>query len=597
MFRFLPLWIFPFFLSIIPVSLVRANGIIIVTNHQPKAVIVIPEAASQQIQYAAIILQDYIKKSTGALIHITSHAQNNTVTVVNLGLTEYVKNQNIKIKDLDEDGFILQGVDAHNFIIVGGSDWGTEFGVYSFLERYLGVEDLMPTNLGINIPLHTSLILPEVRIIDNPVYISREISPIYIVVGSHLGNWGRFNKLKGRIFFSHNLLNLFPIKQYLKTNPEFYPMVNGKRIIPLDSLDFRWQPNFSAKGIVDSASKKIIKYFDDHPSATTFSLGINDSQIFDESPQSLIRRNGKKNYFGVEDISNDYFKWANEVVKKVALKYPDKKFGLLAYRNIAEPPSINISVAPQMIPFLTYQRWRWSNPILKEQGYKINEEWTKMCAVIGWYDYIYGYNLLVPGIWFHEMQQYLKWGMHHHVKYYYGELYPNWGEGPKPWITSKLLWNPNQNVDSLLNVWYVSFAGPRAALKLQQFYKIWENYWTKDNLNYKWNKSDGPYVSTPNLAYLNTVPQRYVDICDSLMEAAYNLTDTEIQKERVLELKKMWRVYKTAIELYKKNKLPEELKKKRLISSPEFRSLLSNLKNDSIHSQTISNIEGTFDIK
>jgi alpha-glucuronidase len=42
-------------------------------------------------------------------------------------------------------------------------------------------------------------------------------------------------------------------------------------------------------------------------------------------------------------------------------------------------------------------------------------------------------------------------------------LIPFWGEGPKPWIYNKLQWNPNQNVDALLDDWYRAAVGEQDA--------------------------------------------------------------------------------------------------------------------------------------
>ena len=54
---------------------------------------------------------------------------------------------------------ILQEIDSKNFVILGGSDWGTEFGLYSFLERFAGVRWLIPSDIGIDIPKQASLMV------------------------------------------------------------------------------------------------------------------------------------------------------------------------------------------------------------------------------------------------------------------------------------------------------------------------------------------------------------------------------------------------------------------------------------------------------
>ena len=557
---------------------VNGQELLVVEGNLPKSVIVISDSASVQIRKAARFLQEHIKKSTGATLPITSKYATG-INSIHIGNTSYVQGMKFYIGHLDEDGFIFHNTDARNFIILGGSDWGTEFGIYSFLERFLDIQFLMPSEIGTHIPRFSNLLIPKISMYDNPVYLSRQLEPVYLV-DTDLGNWGRANRLRGRILFSHNLLNLYDPKEFGKTNPEFY----YKRITP---NDFRWQPDFSAKNIADTGAAKIIRFFQAHPNESSYSLGVNDSPDFDQSPASLKRRKGTKNYLGLEDVSNDYFKWANELVQKVTRVFPDKLFGLLAYSNVAEPPSPIIGVHPNIVPFITYERMRWADSSLKLQGHELNNAWEKEAKVLGWWDYSYGYNYLVPRVWFHQMQQYLQWGARNNVKYYFAELYPNWGEGPKPWVQSKLLWNPDYNVDSLLNLWYIKTAGEKAAPKLKEYYEIWEKFWTKDIFKSTWNTNKRQYLNFYNTSYLNDVPLAYINRSDELINKAYELAGTDFQKQRVSKLKEMWQLYRLAIILYQDKSVSQDLKQKSLLKSSEFTELLNKLQNDPLHAQSI----------
>jgi len=575
-----------YFLISLHSSALHPKPLVIVNNHKPKAVIVLPDSTNKQLKNSATILQNYILQSTDALLPITTQANRRFISI-HIGATSYVKSKRISIKNLDEDGFILQQLDDNNFIIIGGSDWGTEFGVYSFLERYVGVVWLMPTTIGADIPKQATIKLPGKKVIDSPAFLSREVSPLYVLNKDAQPDWARFNRLRGRIAFHHNLLNLVDPKQFFKNNPEFYPKKKDQKEI-LEG--YKWQPNFSAPGIVDSASRKIVEYFYRNPTIKSYSLGINDVTDFDQSPASLARRNGRKNFLGFEDVSDDYFKWVNEVVEKVATIYPTKKFGLLAYINVASPPSPKIGVHRSVIPFLCYERMRWADVSLSNQGQQLTKEWGKMCSSLGWYDYAYGLDYLVPRVWFHTMQQYLKWGHQHRVKYYYAELYPNWGEGPKSWILGKLLWNPNQNVDSLLNIWYERTAGKIAAPKLKEFYATWEDFWTRDIFKSKWNHSKNTYLPYFDLSYLDDVPNEYIRRSDLLMEEAYNLAGTPIQKARVSKLREMWRLYKIAADTYRNASGSANKKQVALRTSPQLQNYLNTLKSDTLFAPSIERI-------
>lgn len=535
-------------LSVLLAIVSSAGAIVLVRDGKPLATIVVAPDASAQIQQAAQTLQQYVQQCSGATLPI-AFAPSDGATIY-IGQSDATKSAGIDTKGFDQDGFLLQAIDEKSYCIIGGNDWGTEFGVYDFLERYLGVRWLMPTDLGTDVPHHITIDIPATKVVQQPTYISRELSPVYITSDSDLGKWGRFNRARGRISFSHNLLHIFPVSKFGKTHPEFYPMINGKRYIPNDDKDeLNWQPNFSAPGIVDAAVEQIEKYFQENLGETTFSLGMNDSNGWDQSAASKARRNGKINYLGLEHVSDDCFTWANAVVAKVLLKYPDKWFGTLAYRALAEPPT-KVTVNPHIIPFITYDRMHWEDSEAREFGHQLTERWEKVSPVLGWYDYIYGASYLVPRFYPHQMQQYFSWGAAHHVKYSYAELYPNWGEGPKPWIATKLLWNPNQNVDDLLNDWYVHFAGAKAAPKLKDYYAIWEKFWTVDISKSKWNVIAGQTLPFYDPSYLLDVPESYITQSDADMQAASRLADTPQRKARVAKLNAMWEFYKNSILTY-----------------------------------------------
>lgn len=525
---------------------------LIVKDKKSFAKIVVDSHATPQVKKAALFLQQYIRQSTGATLDIINMPTEDGI-MINIGQTTFVKSQKIDLSAIDADGFLLEGFNNKNYVIVGGSDWGTEYGVYEFLERFVGVKWLMPSNIGTVIPQINTLDVPPAKVLENPVYLSRELSPLNITASTPLGMWGRYNRSRGRIDFHHNLAKIFPPSKFATTNPDFYPIIKGKRYVPSSDKDVRWQPNFSAKDLVSVATTQISDYFKANPDAGSFSLGINDSNNFDESPASDKRRSGRKNYVGFEDRSDDYFSWVNAVVSNVQKSYPDKKFGLLAYNNIAEPPA-SIPVNPGVIPFITYERMRWANPALRKEGEEITLKWQKTVPMIGWYDYAYGSSYLLPRVWFHEMQDYLKWGAAHNVKYYYAELYPDWGDGPKGWVLTKLLWNPARNVDSLLNVWYTNAVGKPAAPSLQEFYAIWEKYWTKDiysSAHSKWYMADVQFLPYSDLTYLLDVPDSYITRCDDLMNNLVKLAGSNQQKMFAGKIAEMWTYYKSSISAYK----------------------------------------------
>lgn len=44
---------------------------------------------------------------------------------------------------------------------------------------------------------------------------------------------------------------------------------------------------------------------------------------------------------------------------------------------------------------------------------------------------------------------------------------------------TRLLWNPDQDADALLDEWYERMVGPAAAPDLKAYYDHWEHFWEK----------------------------------------------------------------------------------------------------------------------
>ena len=116
-----------------------SRGISIVKNGKPKAVISVPGDASKQVIDAANLLSEYIEKSTGAKLTVETDISDEKNVTIHVGEDDYAKNLNLDLESIDIDGFLITFPDRKNIVIAGHSDWGTEFGVYEFLERFVGV--------------------------------------------------------------------------------------------------------------------------------------------------------------------------------------------------------------------------------------------------------------------------------------------------------------------------------------------------------------------------------------------------------------------------------------------------------------------------
>ena len=453
------------------------------------------------------------------------------LTRIWLGETVFAKNKQLELLEMDGDGFVIRFFQNQNMVILGPTDWGTEFGIYDFLERYLGIRWVLPGPCGDHVPLHHHITIKEKDIQEEPAFFSRQLSGLQ---GQAQEAWARRNRLHGRIQFHHNLDKLFPIDRYRVAHPEFFPTVDGKPYYPPAERPWDWQPCFSAPGIVEEAARNISAYFASRPTETSYSLGINDSSMFCESDKP--------------HISEGYFRWANAVVEVVLKEHPEKWFGCLAYRGIANPPSSE-TVHQRIVPFRTSDRMKWADPEARNHDEQNTLEWGRTAKLLGWYDYLYGSPYLLPRVYFHLMADYLRFGTKHGVKAMYGEAYPNWGEGPKLYVALKLLWNPWLDVDNLLQDWYESAVGKEAAPYLAAYYAHWEKFWTHRVAKTEWFKVPG-FVRFYHPGYLDTVEYEEITLSRRLLETALHKAETSDQRARARTLLRAFEYYEASVISY-----------------------------------------------
>ncbi|MEA1950576.1 MAG: DUF4838 domain-containing protein [Planctomycetota bacterium] len=538
------------------------ESLTIVEKSKPRAVIAMGADVSGQTEAAARMLADYIRRSSGAEMPISRGPIDDTLDntldkalaqkyplAIHVGKSAYTKKLDLKLDDLDDDGFVIHWPDKHNVVIVGPTPWGTEFGVCEFLERYLGVRWLMPGPAGEDLPSRDTIAVPCEEVRQEPAIFSRQFSGLR----GDANVWARRNRMHGRVSFHHNLQRLVAPEKYAKTHPHFFPIRKGQRYIPKDSNTHGWQPCFTAEGLVEEAVKSICEYFAKHPEATSYSLGVVDSSGHCECEKCLSTDSGQKNFLGRRDVSDRYYGWCNRVVEGVVKKYPHKYFGCLAYSEVAQPPTL-FKVHPRIIPYMTYDRMKWKDAEIKAAGHRTTQQWRETSPTLGWYDYIYGSSYCVPRVWFHHMADYYRYGHSQGVRAMYAEAYPNWGEGPKLYVSLKLQWDPGRDVDALLRDWYVRAVGCRAADDLAAYYAHWEDFWTRRIFSSPWYTQRGQYLQFYNPAYLDDVSEADIAKSRGLLEKVVQKADTPEQKIRAGFLLKMFEYYEASTIAYHGNR-------------------------------------------
>jgi len=152
--------------------------VVLVNGQRPQAVIVFPKDNSQTraMRRAAIDLQSLIESSTGAKLPIVETAQD-------VGSAIFLQVVGAKNNDtLKAEGFTIRTA-ANAVYIIGNDPAGLSHGIYDFLERSVGVRFYWPVyqnefkDAGTYIPSLKSLVIEPTHYSDAPVFPKRHRYP------------------------------------------------------------------------------------------------------------------------------------------------------------------------------------------------------------------------------------------------------------------------------------------------------------------------------------------------------------------------------------------------------------------------------------
>lgn len=147
--------------------------VLVVWDGEARADVVVSPDADEQAHHAVDVLVEYVERATGAVFPVVDTDNGDGRTNLYVGhLPDGTDLPQETLPGLPDDGFVIH--QQHKTIaIVGPSSWGTRYGVYEFLERYVDVRWLtadawpgFPDLVGNDVP-ETSKILvwcPETKV-------------------------------------------------------------------------------------------------------------------------------------------------------------------------------------------------------------------------------------------------------------------------------------------------------------------------------------------------------------------------------------------------------------------------------------------------
>ncbi len=435
----------------------QKDDIVICKEGKAVSRIVISTTPTDIEKHSSVVLQNYLKQITGVNFEIVTDDFPAKANDIHIGKVNRPEIEKIDFKELQRDGYIIQTNGNHLFI-AGGSNKGTLYGVYGFLEKYLGCRKY--TSKVSIIPAQFNIALNDIHVKEIPVFEYRDIlykdayDPEFMEwhgLGKHhsdcyeTADWGSW---------CHTTHNLVPPAKYAKTHPEYYSLVNGKRICSPDKPnvgDICW----SNEEVFNIAYESLKKQIEQNPKPHYWSVSQQDNANYCRCPKCQKAVEEARSTQGM----------IIPFINKMARKFPDKTISTLSYWYSTRPPkgikiekNVNIMLcnigSPRHIPI--------------EEGDSTFtadiKAWHKIHDNFIIWDYVIQFaNLIAPFPNLRVLQPNLQFLHKNGVKSMFEQGNRETGGEfceLRTYILAKLLWNPYQDLDPIIDDFLQGYYGP-----------------------------------------------------------------------------------------------------------------------------------------
>ncbi len=458
-------------LAVSAVSATAANWLF--KNGKSSYQIILSSEASISEQTAARELQQYIEQMSGAKLPITNDLKARGRKIF-VGYNEQVATlTGEEAPDKDDESFTYRTI-GRDLLIWGGAQRGTMYGVFTFLERELGVHWL--TYDYTVVPKYEKWSMPKLNHSEQPAIKFRYNNYFYT---SGKAKWGAHVKenMRGPVtneygneegyWSCHTMGRFVPSKEFFDTHPEYFSLHGGKRVA-------NGQLCLSNPEVLKICTERLRKVMRENPGFRIYSLSQNDNFSFCECEKCAAI---EQQYGGHSGLIVWFVNQAADAIRE---EFPDKFVGTFAYQYSRTPPT-GIVPRQNVVIRLCSIECCFAHPLnagcpqnaafMRDMG-----GWAKIAPHLFIWDYIVDYaqyiapwpNFQVLGPNIEAFRQNNAIGVFEEAQH---ETCGGEFEEMKDWVVSQLLWNPQQDVDSLVSIFIDGYYG-KAAPRVQDYYRL-----------------------------------------------------------------------------------------------------------------------------
>lgn len=446
------LW-YKLFLLVVGVSACSGTSrdLVLSENHNSTYSIVLPANPTKLESRSAVVLQDYFKRVTGKQLPVVSEGKP-TTNAIYIGATN--KAGQVVMGKLPNEGYRIQ-VSGNDLVIAGGSGKGLIYGVYTFIDKYMGCHKVadapavMPASDKVTVPV-------DLKEDGKPEFVYREsyYSASHDAEYLEWNQLQRFEDLWG--LWGHSYNKLVPAATWFKTHPEYYAQVKGVR-----------QPSqlcLSNEAVLQIVTDELRKRMADNPDAMYWSVSPNDDIGYCECDKCRATDEAEGSHAGS----------LIAFVNKVATAFPDKKITTLAYAYTHKAP--HTRPASNVYVFLSNIDAYRDKPIAQEPSAaafrKDVDEWHALTPNLFLWDYVTQFtNYLAPFPNLLTLQPNMQYYKEHGIVGVFaqgsGDTYGEWAE-LRSYLLAKLFQDVHADVRVLTESFledYYSRAGAKFLLQ------------------------------------------------------------------------------------------------------------------------------------
>ena len=471
-------------------------------------IVVANDAIASEI-YAAEEFQEFFRQASGVKLPIVNQITRRDEHVfIGLGMVMQASSVGFSVEDLgSEDLRII--VHDDNIAIAGGRPRGTLYGVYTFLEDYMGVRFLTYDHTHVPLVGDWRVVGPIDRFYHPPLAFrwsaygetrkSTVVGPDDKGFGSttHFAARLRCNivtenaKLGGTTgitLANHSLYRYVPTKVYGKKYPEYFCMVNGKRLSQVTHDALHTELCLTNPDVLRIVSRAVLDELAANPQQRSVSISQSDSGLYCHCSQCSTINDREESPMG------SLLMFVNAVADEVTKEYPNVKVGTLAYAYSQKPPK-TIKAHPNVMIQLTSHDCSVTDPI-RDSTYESSTYfrrdlliWGRICRHINlWYYNVNFSTFLLPMPNLRVIGPNIRYFAANNIK----GIFMQSAHAPgaelsdlRNYITSRLLWDPNQSSEVLINEFLDLHYG-KAAPPIRHFINLVHDNAEDKGIQEKW---------------------------------------------------------------------------------------------------------------